>query len=73
MAWQAGGASITEAAIAREMQHHRADDPQRARDEATRALGPVDKTAATALWKELADKDAEPRVREAAASLLKAP
>ena len=38
VAWQAGGASITEAAIAREMQHHRANDPQRARDEAARAL-----------------------------------
>jgi tetratricopeptide (TPR) repeat protein len=41
------------------------------REAAARALGPVDKAAATTLWKELSEKDAEPRVREAAASLLK--
>lgn len=42
------------------------------REAAARALGPVDKTAAAALWKELSEKDAEPRVRDAAAGLLKA-
>ena len=41
------------------------------REAAARALGPVDKTAAAALWKELSEKDDEPRVREAAAALLK--
>jgi cellulose synthase operon protein C len=41
------------------------------REAAARAIGPVDKSAAATLWKELADKDAEPRVREAAAALLK--
>ncbi|MEZ4310165.1 MAG: HEAT repeat domain-containing protein [Polyangiaceae bacterium] len=42
------------------------------REAAARSLGPVDKSAAAALWKQLAEKDAEPRVREAAATLLKA-
>ncbi|MBK8256506.1 MAG: HEAT repeat domain-containing protein [Polyangiaceae bacterium] len=42
------------------------------REAAARALGPVDKTAAATLWKQLAQSDAEPRVREAAADLLKA-
>lgn len=33
-----GGTTITETEIAREMQHHRANDPRRAREEAARAL-----------------------------------
>jgi hypothetical protein len=33
-----GDTTISEADIAREMQHHRADDPRRAREEAARAL-----------------------------------
>ncbi len=43
------------------------------REAAARALGPVDKPAALALWKELSEKDAEPRVREAAGAMLKTP
>jgi HEAT repeat protein len=41
------------------------------REAAARALAPIDMAAARPLLQELAAKDAEPRVRAAAAELLK--
>jgi tetratricopeptide (TPR) repeat protein/HEAT repeat protein len=67
----AGGSSAPPAIVATLSAAARGDAYALVREAAARALAPIDKTGSRPLLEELAARDSEPRVREAASELLK--